>query len=477
MTTKLALAGSALAFACLALLLPPALAQTVAAATVAVPTQTTAPAAPAPAQDTAAPSPVERFVLGNGLEVVVIPDHRSPVVTHMVWYKVGSADEPAGKSGIAHFFEHLMFKGTKRHPAGELDAAVAALGGNLNAFTTADVTAFFETVPADALASMMDFEADRMRGLILSDEVIGSERDVVLEERRQRIDGSPQALLSEEFAATLYQNHPYGIPVIGWEQEMEQLNRTDAVDFYDHYYAPNNAVLVVAGDVDAATVRTLAEASYGKVARGPALPPRVRPAEPEHNTSAVVTLSDPRVGLPSFQRAWIVPSYRTAAPGEAEALDLLSEILGGSGRSRFYQAVVVKAGIAAQAGAGYDGGAYDPSSFSIYGVPQGDHTLPEVEAAIDAQVALLISDGVTAAELAGAKARYLRQLIFASDAQQNMAQIYGSELATGGSIEEIAQWPGRIRAVTPEQVQAVAKKYLNPAIAVTSHLLPATGAQ
>jgi zinc protease len=457
MTTRTALSAPVLAFTCVALLLQPALAQ---------------PAA-APADNA-----VDYFVLDNGLEVVVIPDHRAPVVTHMVWYKVGSADEPAGKSGIAHFFEHLMFKGTERHPAGALDTAVSALGGNLNAFTTADVTAYFETVPADALAQMMDFEADRMRGLVLTEDVIGAERDVVLEERRQRVESSPQALLNEEFAATLYQNHPYGIPVIGWMHEMEQLNRTDAVAFYDQYYAPNNAVLVVAGDVDADTVRTLAEASYGQLERGPDLPPRIRTIEPERNTSATVTLSDPRVGIPSFMRSWLVPTYRTAEPGEAEALDLLSEILGGGSRSRFYQELVVKTGVAAQAGAGYDGGAYDPSGFSIYGAPQGDNTLVDVEAGVDAELARLIADGVTPEELDSAKARYLRNLVFASDAQQNMAQMYGIELATGGTVEDIAQWPSRIRAVTPEQVQAVAARYLDPAIAVTSYLLPpATGAQ
>ena len=297
MTIKLALA-----FCGAALLIPSAFAQ-----------QT--PAQPATSPQNA----VAHFSLDNGLEVVVIPDHRAPVVTHMVWYKVGSADEPAGKSGIAHFFEHLMFKGTERHPAGELDAAVTELGGNLNAFTTADVTAYFETVPPEALADMMDFEADRMRGLVLSEEVIGSERDVVLEERRQRVESSAQSLLSEEFTATLYQNHPYGIPTIGWMHEMEQLNRADAARFYDQYYAPNNAVLVVAGDVEPETVRTLAEQTYGKVERGPDLPPRVRPSEPERNTSASVTLHDPRVGIPSFLRAWVVPTYRTAEPGEAEA--------------------------------------------------------------------------------------------------------------------------------------------------------------
>ena len=435
-------------------------------------------AASAPAPQASEESAVTHFVLDNGLEVVVIPDHRAPIVTHMVWYKVGSADEPPGKSGIAHFLEHLMFKGTERHPAGELDRVVTEMGGNTNAFTTSDVTAYFQTVPPDALATMMDFESDRMRGLQLTEEVIGSERDVVLEERRMRVDGSPQSVLQEELNATLYQNHPYRIPTIGWMHEMEQLNRLDATSFYDQYYAPNNAVLVVAGDVEPDQVRALAEASYGKVPRGPALPARVRPSEPEHNTARTVSLSDPRVGIPSFARAWVVPTYRTAEPGEAEALDLLSEILGGGSRSRFYQEIVVKTGIAAQAGAGYNGSAFDPNMFSVYGAPQGDKTLAEVETAVDAQLARVIEDGVTTAELDSAKARYVRTLIFARDSQDSMANIYGNELATGGTVEDIIEWPDRIRAVTPEQVQAVARKYLDPSLAVTSYLLPTpTGAQ
>lgn len=421
---------------------------------------------------------IEHFTLDNGLEIVVIPDHRAPIVTHMVWYKIGSADEAPGKSGIAHFFEHLMFKGTAKHPGGELDRVVFELGGTGNAFTGYDYTAYYQIVPPEALATMMDFEADRMRGLILSEDVIGAERDVVLEERRLRIEGSPQALLGEETSATLYQNHPYRIPTIGWMHEMEQLNRADAVQFYDQYYAPNNAILVVAGDVDAAQVRTLAEASYGLIPRGPALPPRVRPSEPEHNTARTVTLTDPRVGVPSFTRSWVVPTYRNAEPGEAEALDLLSEILGGGLRSRLYQQIVVKSGLGSYAGAGYDGGGYDPSAFVVYGAPQGDKPLAEVEAAIDAQVALLIEKGVTAEELDAAKARYVRSLIFARDAQESLANLYGSVLATGGSIADITEWPDRIRAVTPEQVQAVAAKYLDPSIAVTSYLLPdQTGAQ
>ena len=428
--------------------------------------------AAAPADKTPPQSEVSSFLLDNGMEVVVIPDRRAPIVTHMVWYKIGSADEPPGKSGIAHFFEHLMFKGTNKHKAGEFGAKIAEIGGSENAFTTDDYTAYFQTVTPDALETMMEFEADRMRNLILTDAVIGPERDVILEERNSRIENNPDALLGEEVDATLYQNHPYRVPVIGWKHEMEKLNRTDAVAFYDRYYAPNNAILVVAGDVDAATVRALAEKTYAKVARGPDLPPRIRPAEPEQNTSRTVSLTDPRVSVPSFSRSWLVPSYNAAKPGEAEALDLLAEILGGGGRSRIYQALVVKAGVASSAGAYFDGSRLDPSAFTVYGAPRGTSKLDEVEKAVDAEIDSIVRDGVTDKELESAKNRFLRSMIFARDNQSSMANLYGTTLATGGTVQDIAAWPDRIKAVTAADVKAVAAKYLGVDHSVTGYLLP-----
>ncbi|MGB3391315.1 MAG: pitrilysin family protein [Pseudaminobacter sp.] len=416
---------------------------------------------------------VANFLLDNGMEVVVIPDHRAPIVTHMVWYKVGSADEPAGKSGIAHFFEHLMFKGTSNHKAGEFGSRIAEIGGRENAFTSYDYTAYFQTVPPDALETMMSFEADRMRNLVLTDAVIVPERDVILEERRSRVEGSPNALLDEEVQATLFQNHPYRIPVIGWMHEIEQLNRAEAVDFYNRYYAPNNAVLIVAGDVDPDDVRAMAEKTYGQVARGPELPPRLRPQEPEQNTRRTVTLTDRRVSVPSFSRAWVVPSYHSGEPGEAEAIDLLSEILGGGTQSRLYQELVVKAGIASSAGAYYDGTMFDDTSFTVYGSPRGEADIEAVEKAVDAEIRRIIEDGVTETELEKAKKRFVRSMIFARDRQSSMANIYGSTLATGGTVEEVAEWPDKIRQVTAAQVQAVAAKYLNPDISVTGYLLPA----
>lgn len=419
---------------------------------------------------------VSDFTLGNGMEVVVIPDHRAPIVTHMVWYKVGSADEPPGKSGIAHFFEHLMFKATTNHPAGEFDAAVSAIGGNDNAFTSYDYTCFHETVPPSALEEMMGFEADRMRNLVLDEPTVATERDVILEERRSRIDNDPEAILDEEVDATLWQNQPYRIPVIGWMQEMKQLNLADAKAFYDRYYRPNNAILVVAGDVEPDSVKAMAERTFGRLARGPDLPPRVRPVEPEQNSKRTVTLSDARVGVPSFSTQWVVPSYRTAKPGEAEALDLLAEILGGGTRSRLYQELVVKQGIAASAGASYQGNMLDDTNFAVYGAPRGAATLGEVEAAVDAEVARVAREGVTDDELEKAKNRFVRSMIFARDQQQAMGNIYGSTLAVGGSVGDIEQWPERIKKVTAGQVKAVAAQYLVFDHSTTGYLMPKTKA-
>src|SRR6266481_3352975 len=225
---------------------------------------------------------VANFTLPNGLEVVVIPDHRTPVVTHMIWYKVGSADETPGKSGLAHFLEHLMFKGTAKNPAGRFSQALATIGGQENAFTTADYTAYFQRIAKEYLPLVMEFEADRMTGLVLTDENVLPERDVVLEEFNMRVANSPEARIGEQVSAALYLNHPYGRPVIGWRQEIEKLNREDALAFYRRFYTPNNAVVVVAGDVTGDEVRPMVERTFGTVAAQPAIQAqRQRPQEPE----------------------------------------------------------------------------------------------------------------------------------------------------------------------------------------------------
>ncbi|TJW41140.1 MAG: insulinase family protein, partial [Mesorhizobium sp.] len=257
----------------------------------------------------------------------------------------------------------------------------------------------------------------------------------------------------------------------------EKLNRTDAKAFYDKYYTPNNAVLVVAGDVEPETVKALAEKTYGKVARGPDLPPRIRPVEPEQNTRRTVTLTDARVSVPGFSTQWVVPSYHTAKPGEAEALDLLAEILGGGNRSRLYQELVVKQGIAAEAGAVFQGTMLDATNFTVYAAPRGEARLADVEAAVDAEVARIAKDGVTSDELEKAKDRYVRSVIFARDKQDDMANMYGSTLATGGSVQDVLEWPDRIRKVTVDEVRDVAARYLDLDHSTTGYLLPQTQAE
>lgn len=424
------------------------------------------------AQEAKDDTAVSSFTLENGLEVVVIPDHRAPVATHMLWYKVGSADEDPGKSGIAHFFEHLMFKGTSTYPSGEFSDAIAAVGGNENAFTSYDFTAYYQQVAPSELPAMMQFEADRMRNLVLSEENIETERKVVLEERHQRVDNVPSSILSEELNATLYQNHPYGIPVIGWQQEIEGLTHDDLKSFYDRFYTPNNAVLVVAGDVNPENVREMAEETYGKIARGPDLPPRARPMEPVQKTAREVSLRDPRVSVPNLSINWFVPSYRTADEGEFEAVAILSEILGEGLRSRLYQELVVKQGVAASAGSYLQGSAYDYSALVLYGQPRGDADLATVEKAIIAQIEKIKSEGVTQEELDTARTKIERDQIFMRDSQVRSANLFGAVLTTGGTVEDITNLPARLEAVTVEDVKAAAERYLDLGRAVKGYLLP-----
>src|SRR5438477_1556845 len=318
------------------------------------------------AQTTVTSAPPASFTLGNGLQVVVIPDHRTPVVTQMIWYKVGSADETPGKSGLAHFLEHLMFKGTAKHPAGEFSQTVLKVGGNENAFTSTDYTGFYQRVPREQLGKMMEFEADRMTGLILKDENVLPERDVVLEEYNMRVANNPEARLSEQIMAALYLNHPYGRPVIGWRHEIEKLNREDALAFYKRFYAPNNATLVIAGDVEAPEVRSMVERTFGPVAAQPAIASqRLRPQEPEPAAPRTVTLADPQVEQRSVKRDYLVPSAATAAPGERAALDVLAQLMGSGSNSYLYRALVVDRPLAVNAGAAYQGTSLDWTQFSI----------------------------------------------------------------------------------------------------------------
>jgi zinc protease len=418
-----------------------------------------------------APNAVE-FELKNGMQVVVIPDHRAPVVTHMVWYEVGAADETGGQSGIAHFLEHLMFKGTSAHPGDEFRQRVAAIGGDENAFTSSDYTAYFQRVAKENLGEMMQFESDRMTNLVLSDAAVATERDVVLNERRDRVEKNPDAVLNEALLRVLYLNHPYGRPIIGWNHEIRQLNRQAALDFYKRYYTPNNAVLVVAGDVTPDEVRRLAEETYGKIAARPEAVRAPRPVEPPPVAARTVTVRDEKVREPQLQRYYIVPSVVTAKPGEAEALNVLAEILGGGATSRFYDELVRGDGPATYAGAAYQMGGLDDMRFIVYGLPKPGVGLRDLEARIDETIADLQKNGVTEEELARAKRSSIAQAIYSLDNQTALANIVGQALAIGRDLADVQDWPSRIQAVTAAEVQAVAQKYLRPEASATGYLEP-----
>jgi zinc protease len=417
------------------------------------------------------------FTLANGLQVVVIPDHRTPVVTQMIWYKVGSADETPGKSGLAHFLEHLMFKGTSKHPAGEFSQTVLRVGGNENAFTSVDYTGYYQRVPREQLASMMDFEADRMTGLILKDENVLPERDVVLEEYNMRVANNPDARLSEQIMAALYLNHPYGRPVIGWHQEIEKLNREDALAFYKRFYAPNNATLVIAGDVDAKDIRPMAEKAFGAIPAQPAIAPRrIRPQEPEPAAPRTVTLSDPRVEQPGLRRYYLVPSATTAAADESPALDVLAQLMGGGSNSYLYRALVIDNPLAISAGAGYQGTSLDPSQFSISVTPKSGVEFAQIEQVIDRVISDVIQNPAKAEDLERVKTQLIAEAIYAQDSQVTLARWYGGALTTGLSIDDIRSWPDRIRAVTAAQVRAAAEKWLDKKRSVTGYLIKDTTA-
>jgi len=414
---------------------------------------------------------VAHFKLANGLEVVVVPDHRAPVVTHMIWYKVGAADETPGKSGLAHFLEHLMFKGTANTPGDLFSQTVAAIGGQENAFTASDYTGYFQRVPREHLKQVMAMEADRITGLVLTDEVVRPELNVVLEEQNMRVANNPSGRLSEQMEAALYLNHPYGRPVIGWRQEIEKLDSADALAFYRRFYTPNNAIVVIAGDVTAQDVKAYVEETYAKIPVRTETHARVRPREPEQEALRTVTLADPRVEQPRVTRYYLAPANATAKDGEGEALDVLTHVLGNGSNSRLYRALVIEKGIALSAGAYYSSTALDYGKIGIYGSPKPGTSLTQIEDGIDAVIAELIDRGITADELDRAKSRLIADAVYAQDNQATLARWYGAALTTGSTVEQVRAWPDHIRAVTADAVREAARHWLDRRRSVTGYLV------
>jgi zinc protease len=415
---------------------------------------------------------VTTFTLPNGLEAVVIENHRAPVVVHMVWYRIGSADEPPGKSGIAHFLEHLMFKGTDDRAAGEFSELVELNGGSDNAFTSMDYTAYFQRVAADRLELMMELEADRMRDLNMTVDDVETERAVILEERNQRVENDPGALFAEQRRAAQYLNHGYGVPTIGWKHEMAALTRDDAFAFYRQFYAPNNAVLVVAGDVDPAEVRRLAEQYYGPLEPSAGIVTRQRPTEPPQLAERRLSYADPRVAQPYVLRTYLAPERDPGAQEKAAALTYLTEILGGSGATSVLgRKLQFETQLAVYTTAYYDGSSLDRTTFGFGIFPVEGVSLADAEAALDRVLAEFMAEGIDDAQFERIKFQIRAAQIYAEDDIQGLARRYGEGLTSGLTLADIEAWPAVLDAVTKQDVMAVAAEVLDRRQAVTGWLM------
>ncbi|WP_103173106.1 pitrilysin family protein [Paracoccus sp. SY] len=416
---------------------------------------------------------ITHFTLPNGLETVVIQDHRAPVVVQMVWYRIGSADEPPGKSGIAHYLEHLMFKGTDKLEPGELSKTVTANGGMDNAFTSYDYTAYFQRIASDRLPLVMEMEADRMANLRIGEDDWQAERQVVLEERAQRVDSDPGSLFAEERYATLYYNHPYGRPVIGWRAEMEGLTREDALEWYDNHYSPNEAILILAGDVTPERARELAGQYYGPIPAKGEAEPRIRPQEPTQRSPRRMEMSDPRVPQPVMSRSYIAPERNPGDQADAAALTVLAELLGGSMQTSILGRELAMQGKALWVNAGYDGFSVDPTSFGISLVPADGMTPEEAEAELDKVLTRFLETGPDPADLDRVKTQIEAARVYKLDSAHGRAYDYGQGLATGLSVQDVNDWPDILAAVTADDVMRVARTVLDSKASVTGWLLPA----
>lgn len=415
----------------------------------------------------------QSFTLENGLRVVLVSNHRAPIVVHMIWYGVGAADEPAGKSGLAHVLEHLMFKGTETLGPGEFSRIVSRNGGQDNAFTSQDYTGYYQMVASDRLELVMGMEADRMTHLVLEADRVEPERKVILEERRLRVENDPSSVLAEHMDAALYLNHPYRLPVIGWKHEIEALTLDDILSFYRHWYAPNNAVVVVAGDVTLETLRPMAQRIYGSIppVAGLDVGHRGRPQEPPQNAARRLVLEDERVGVESWSRVFLAPTYGTGATEHAYPLEVLADIVGGGASSRLYRSMVVDRKLAVSAGAYYAPDDMGPTAFGFYASPAEGVSMDTLETAMAEEIDSLVTRGVTEEEVERTRTRLRRAAVFARDALRTGVEVLGQAIITGRSIEDVEAWPNRIAMVTRDQVNAAAAAVLVPEQSVTALLL------
>jgi zinc protease len=407
---------------------------------------------------------IQEFKLNNGMKIIVQEDRRAPVVVSQVWYRAGALDEVNGKTGVAHVLEHMMFKGTKKVPAGQFSRIIAAAGGKENAFTGQDYTCYFQQLEKSHLPLAMKLEADRMANLVIKDEEFAKEIKVVMEERRWRTEDKPQSRVNEQFQSTAFKAHPYARPVVGWMNDLENMTAADAREWYNNWYAPNNATLVVVGDVKAQEVVRLAKLHFGKL-KAKKLPARKPQTEPPQMGERRLVVKAPGK-LPylamGFHTPTLVDNATTAEQGwEPYALDVLAGVLSGNDSARLNQKLVRETSIALDVGAGYDSTSRGRESlFELVATPSEGKTVVELEAALIAQIELIKTGGVTQQELDRVKAAVIAADVYQRDSMFYQAMQIGQLETMNYSWRLLKEYPEKLKAVTSEQIQAVAKKYL-----------------
>ncbi len=428
----------------------------------------------------AEPARTHEFMLDNGLKLIVKEDHRAPVAVVQIWYKIGSSAEYDGITGVSHALEHMMFQGTDKIPAGKFSETVAAHGGNENAFTSTDFTAYFQTWSADNVELSFELEADRMRNLVLHEAEFEKEIRVVMEERRMRTDDNPRALLGEAARAVAYQTSPYRQPVIGWAADLEQMQIDDLKSWYERWYAPDNATLVVVGDVDPVQIKALADKHFGPIKPERIAPPRLRPEVPQHGTKSIIMKSE-KARVPQLYMAYKAPVLNDALTADSDipeweiyALDVLSETLDGSESARLPRKLVRENAIAADVGVNYSSASRLSTLFSFSAAPSGGHTLEDLEAAILEEIATLQREPPSAAELNRIKTKVVADSVYERDSMFYQGMIIGTLESVGLDWRLNDEYADRIKAVTPQQVSEVAQKYLVPERLTIAKLVPVT---
>ena len=412
----------------------------------------------------------KHHILDNGLEIVVIENNKVPAIAHSIWYKVGSADEPNGKSGIAHFLEHLLFKGTEKLKPGEFSQIIAKNGGKENAFTSKNYTGYFQLIHKSKLELVMSLEADRMKNIKIIKKEFESERTVVLEERYSRVDNNPSALLSEQINASLFMNHPYRKPIIGWEHEIKNLSLEDVMSFYEKYYAPNNAIIVICGDANINEVIKIAKKYFGPI-KPSKIEERLWTSEPTQHAPRGITLKSENTAIPVFRRHYLAPTY-TKSKKEALTLEVFTEIFGNPSTGMLFEEFVKNKKIATTASAYYYPDGFGDTSYTIQIVPKEGIALNEIEFHLDMYLNEISKKVISKDELEKVKKRLINEIIFAQDSLYMGMRIFGSSLSTGYSLKDVTNWPNDIQNVSMKDLQNILSKIFDTNKSVTGYLLP-----